>query len=108
MTGGAYFSASGLFEAHAAMAALDVSAFEARAVEAAHLACALMCFGGYDDAETIGDKGLIHELLHVALISDDPVINVRDIKMRFDALAIGWIDAKCAPKKPPVSSDDAP
>jgi hypothetical protein len=91
-----------LFAMHGALAALDDDAFHARALEAAHLACALMTHGGYDDAETIGDTGLIHGLLHLAM---DPTADVSVTKMRFDALAIGWVDTKCAP---PISSDGVP
>lgn len=52
--------------------------------EIAHLACVVSYFKGLGSNATIGDKGIIHELLHLMTSPDEPTNNLQEIRKSFN------------------------
>jgi len=57
--------------------------FLSKAAEAAHLACIICWFKEIGPDYTIGDNGIVHELIHLLAIPDEPLVNLKDIRKQF-------------------------
>lgn len=54
--------------------------------EIAHLACIISYFKGLSNNATIGDKGIIHELIHLMTDPEEPTNDLAEIREKFNRL----------------------
>lgn len=54
--------------------------------EIAHLACIISYFKGLSNNATIGDKGIIHELIHLMTEPNEPTNDLQEIRGKFNQL----------------------
>lgn len=49
-----------------------------------HLACIVGYLTGADNTSTIGDKGVVHGLIHLMVFEDEPICDVNEIFTKWD------------------------
>lgn len=54
--------------------------------EIAHLACIVSYLKGLGTQATIGDKGIIHEIIHLMTNPEEPTNNITEIRLKFNKL----------------------
>lgn len=54
--------------------------------KALHLSCIISFLKKLDIEDTIGDYGIIHQLIHLLDIPDEPLIDIKEIRNQFDLL----------------------
>jgi len=54
--------------------------------KALHLSCIISFIKKLDINDTVGDYGLIHQLVHLLDIPEEPLIDVKEIRKQFDTL----------------------
>lgn len=57
--------------------------FMSKLVEAAELACVIGMLKEKTIDDIIGDKGIVHELLHLMRIPEEPTVNLKEIRELF-------------------------
>ena len=57
--------------------------FNEQLLEAAHFACVVSWFKELPNDTTIGDKGIVHELIHYILDKDEPLYDLQEIRRKF-------------------------
>lgn len=57
-------------------------AFKRNIIDAAHLACIISYLKGLGEEATIADRGIVHQLIHLAAL-DDATINLLEIRKQF-------------------------
>lgn len=62
---------------------LDTKDFLIRLPEILHLTCIISFLKEVPSYNTLSDKGLIHELVHLIHIPNEPLVNVEKIKQQF-------------------------
>jgi hypothetical protein len=67
-------------------AAMTNNEFKAAIPEILHYACIVACLKGLGAEATLSDEGIIHELVHLLVIPDEPMVNINQIRGRFDEL----------------------
>jgi hypothetical protein len=50
---------------------------------ALHFACIVCFLKGYGN-NVLGDDGIIHEMVHLLSIGDEPMVNIEEIRMEFN------------------------
>lgn len=55
-------------------------------VEILHFSCFVCYLKGYEVETTLSDEGIIHRLVHLLHIPDEPVINLQEIREQFNLL----------------------
>jgi hypothetical protein len=59
--------------------------FKENVIHAAHLACIISYLKALGEEATIADRGIVHQLIHVAAL-DDATINLNEIRKQFEYL----------------------
>lgn len=54
--------------------------------EITHFACVVGWFKELPNDATIGDKGIVHELIHLMHIPAEPLVNLKEIRASFKLL----------------------
>jgi len=62
------------------------SVFSSRIPEILHFCCFVGFLKGLDSSILLGDGGLIHELVHLLHIPEEPLINLDEIRKNFKIL----------------------
>lgn len=60
--------------------------FMANLVEITHLACIISYLKELPIECTLGDTGIIHQLIHLMHIPNEPLINLQEIREQFNTL----------------------
>jgi len=63
---------------------LSLQSFLARLPEVLHLACVISFLKEIPNEHIVGDEGLIHELVHLLHIPDEPLVCAEKIKEQFE------------------------
>jgi len=72
-----------LREKHIEMCNIKNAEFVSRLPEALHLACVICYLKELGNESTISDKGIIHELIHLLHIPNEPLVNINEIRKQF-------------------------
>lgn len=57
--------------------------FRQKLPEILHLACVISYIKELSNECTVGDKGIIHELVHLLHIEEEPLVDLREIRKQF-------------------------
>jgi len=60
--------------------------FKENIIKIAHLACIISYFKELPSECTIGDEGIVHQLIHLMDIPDEPLISLQEIREQFNTL----------------------
>ena len=63
--------------------ALTDQEFMERISEALHLACVIAYLKEIPNEWIVSDKGIIHEMIHLIHIGEDPLVNLQEIRESF-------------------------
>lgn len=56
--------------------------------EALHFACFVSWFKELSLDQTLGDSGIVHELVHLIDIPDEPLVNLQEIRDKFKTMLV--------------------
>ena len=76
-------SYSDLKEKYLELSNLDLGSFLKRLPEVLHLTCIISYLKEVPSSSTLSDKGLIHELVHLLHIPDEPLVDAEKIRQQF-------------------------
>lgn len=54
--------------------------------DAAHFACVVCWLKEVGPDASIGDTGIVHQLIHLMTIGDDPIVQIKDVRKQFKKL----------------------
>jgi hypothetical protein len=60
--------------------------FMVNLIEILHFSCFVCYLKGYETETTLSDEGIIHQLVHLLHIPDEPVIDLQEIREQFNNL----------------------
>lgn len=78
-----YSDLTELFNKYSAMTDEE---FMKNLIEILHFSCFISYLKGYGVEMTLSDEGIIHQLVHLLHIPDEPVINLQEIRIQFNNL----------------------
>ena len=80
------FNYSHLTESYSKYQAMSDAEFMENLVEILHFTCFVCYLKGYDVETTLSDEGIVHQLVHLLHIPQEPVINLQEIREQFNLL----------------------
>jgi len=83
-----HFSYQELKEKHLELCALKNDQFLKQLPQALHIACFICWLKELGNEATISDKGIIHELVHLLHIPEEPLVDIKKIRKQFKQLLL--------------------